>query len=62
MKLNKELRKILQEEKTLWTEWKVLDNGKMRRVENKNAKWLLAYALKKAFLAGREYTLNRLKK
>lgn len=49
----KKLEKQLSEEyKVLWTDWKMLDHNKMRRVENKNAKFLIRMLISKAFRAG----------
>jgi len=48
-------KKLLKEYRVLWTDWKMLDNNKMRRVENKSAKSLIKMLIGEAFRAG----LNR---
>jgi len=49
----KELEKqLLKDFRVLWTDWKMLDDNKMKRVENKSAKYLLTSVIEKAFMAG----------
>jgi len=46
-------KKLLKEYKVFWTDWKMLDNNKMRRVENKNAKYLIRSLIMKAYKASK---------
>ncbi len=52
MTIQETTEKLLKEYKVLWTDWKILDNNKMERVENESAKWLMSQLINKAFEAG----------
>lgn len=54
MTIQETTEKLLKEYKVLWTDWKILDNNKMERVENESAKWLMSQLIGKAFEAGFE--------
>ncbi len=52
MTLEQTKEKLLKGYKVLWTDWQPVDDFKMKKVENKNVRWLIERLIEKAFEAG----------
>ncbi len=52
MTLKKTKEKLLKKYKVFWTEWRISNNLKMKKVENEKAMWLIKELIEEAYKAG----------